>query len=64
MSEVPETVTICVTVRCACGEEYEFDGDDLQPGCQTSLHCEDCGRKIAVEAELYVQYLLTAEAQA
>lgn len=47
-----------VQVRCACGDVHDFDTEELLPaGTRTELTCDGCGRRIAVDADAFVQYL-------
>jgi hypothetical protein len=43
----PEIVASSVTLRCECGEEYEFDG--IHDGWQHLMQCDDCGRIVSVQ---------------
>lgn len=44
--EKPEVTESTVTVRCACGEEHEFDG--IHDGWQHLAPC-DCGRTVSIQ---------------
>lgn len=43
----PTIVRSSITLRCVCGEEYEFD--DVHDGWQHIQPCDDCGRRLSVQ---------------
>ena len=59
--EAPALVSMTASVRCSCGEVYEFDG--IQDGWQHIVPCDDCGRRLSIQVdEPIVQYDCTPAA--